>query len=228
MAFTLFGVQHLAALGVVLALTVGLSRRARHDEHLREQAGRVVASTLFVAGVGFVAVEALAGTSWRYIAPLHLCDLSVFVGAFALWRRSQRAAEVCYFWGLAGALPALLTPDLREAFPHYRFIFYFAQHGLIVVAALFGTVALGLAPRRRAWLAAWGWLNLAGVAVGAVDLVAGTNFLYLRAPPPSPTPVDLFGPWPYYIVVVDLLGLALFALLALPWRRRGEARGSSA
>ena len=223
MGFSLFGAAHFVTLGLIATVAVGAARRARDDLGFRERGRHVVATALFVAGVGFVVIERVVGTSWSYVAPLHLCDLSVFVGSFALWRRHHRAAEVCYFWGLAGAVPALLTPDLQEGFPHFRFLFYFAQHGLIVVAAAFVSGGLGLAPRPRSWLAAWGWLQGAGLLVAGIDLGTGTNFLYLRAPPPSPTPVDWFGPWPYYVVVVDLLGLLLFYLLAWPWRARERA-----
>src|SRR5438132_907921 len=44
--------------------------------------------------------------------PLQLCDVAIFVAAAALWSRNQLLVEITYFWGLAGTLQALLTPDL--------------------------------------------------------------------------------------------------------------------
>jgi hypothetical integral membrane protein (TIGR02206 family) len=176
-----------------------------------------LAVALVFAAVGFVAVEALAGTPWRVIAPLHLCDVAVFVGGYALVTRRQLACELLYFWGCAGTTGALLAPELAESFPHFRFVFYFLQHGLVVVAALVVTLGMGLRPRCRAPLGAWLWLNAYGVVVALVNVVFGTNFLYLCARPSTPSPLDWFGEWPLYVVAGEGVALALFYLLMLPF-----------
>jgi hypothetical integral membrane protein (TIGR02206 family) len=188
---------------------------------------RIALATWVVgAGLGFVVVEAVAGVSWRWIAPLHLCDLAIFVAAWALLRRNRVAAELTYFWGLAGTLPAMVTPDLFETYPHHRFLFYFGQHGAIVVTAIAVAAGLGMSPRKGGVWRAWLWLNAVAIGVGAFDFAFDTNFLYLREKPPSPTPLDWFGPWPYYILGSELLALGLFFLLDLPFRagRRAEAQ----
>ena len=65
-------------------------------------------------------------------------------------------------------------------------------------------------------------------AVGAVDAVWGMNFLYLCGKPQAPTPLDVLGPWPAYLVVADGIALALFALLEAvfrgAWRLRTRRR----
>jgi uncharacterized membrane protein YwaF len=50
------------------------------------------------------------------------------------------------------------------------------------------------------------------------------NFLYLREKPWAPTPLDWLGPWPVYILSVELLALVLFGLLALPFDPSLRAR----
>jgi hypothetical integral membrane protein (TIGR02206 family) len=226
-AFVLFGTQHWWALiftAVVASLAVGVSRRR---PALAETVGRAAAILLVTSGAGYIVVDALSGTSWRHWAPLHLCDVSVYVGAAALWTRRPLLAELTYFWGLAGALPAMLTPDLPVGFPDFHFVFYFLQHGFIVVAAALLAAADDVHPRRLAPLRAWLWLNALAGVVGIFDHLTGSNFMYLRAKPPSPTPLDLFGDWPWYILGGELVALAVFGLLYLPfvvWVRRERAQ----
>ncbi len=62
--------------------------------------------------------------------------------------------------------------------------------------------------------------------VGLVDALTGADYMFLRAKPSSATVLDLFGPWPVYILVAALIGLVLFAILDAPFwlgERRAEA-----
>ena len=43
------------------------------------------------------------------------------------------------------------------------------------------------------------------------------NCLYLREKPWAPSPLDWLGPWPVYILGVEVLALLLLVLLALPF-----------
>jgi hypothetical integral membrane protein (TIGR02206 family) len=55
--------------------------------------------------------------------------------------------EFAYLIGIAGALQAVLTPDLGQyAFPHYRYFQVFISHGLIIISALYMTIVEGFRP----------------------------------------------------------------------------------
>jgi hypothetical integral membrane protein (TIGR02206 family) len=160
-----------------------------------------------------------------YALPFQLCDAAIFVSAFALWFRRQILVEVTYFWGLAGTIQAIITPDLPQHFPSFPFIQYYVAHGGVVAAALFLVVGLGQWPRRRAviWVAA---LTIVYAAfVGLLDAVTGADYLYLRAKPASATLLDLLGPWPWYIGWAAFIGIALFVILDSPFviSRKGAA-----
>lgn len=148
--------------------------------------------------------------------------MAPLVAALALWWRWPPAAEVAYFWGLAGSTLALLTPDLADRFPSFLFLQYIAEHGLTVVAALLLPVGLGLQPQPGALLrAALATVGLAVIA-GAADLLTGGDYMYLARPPVSPTLLSLLGPWPWYLAGATVVALILIALLELPfrWQRR--------
>jgi hypothetical integral membrane protein (TIGR02206 family) len=220
--FQLFGASHSLALALIALAAIALSWWVKGRPHHQTLVRRLLAALLLAAGGCFLTIDALNGTPWSLIAPLHICDAAVFIGAYALLTRKQLPFELIYFWGCAAATAALLTPDLGHDFPHYRFVFYFAQHGTIVIAAVVLAAGAGMRTRPRAPLFAWLWLNAYAALIAIVNTVFDTNFLYLRRPPGSASPLDSFGPWPSYIIVVELLTLALFYLLSLPVRQRDE------
>jgi len=48
--------------------------------------------------------------------------------------------------------------------------------------------------------------------------------MYLGHKPKGPTPFDWFGPWPGYLVVLEVLVIVLFRLLEVPLASFGAAR----
>jgi hypothetical integral membrane protein (TIGR02206 family) len=175
----------------------------------------------------FVAAGGQPGIPLAQSLPLQLCDAATFIAAFALLWRSTWLVELTWFWGLAGSLQALLTPDLPQHFPSYQYFQYYIAHGGIVAAALVLVIGLGLRPAPlgvvRAAALTVGYVAL----VGMVDALTGANYMYLRSKPPSPTLLDVMGPWPWYILSAAGVGAALFALLDAPFllglRRRRPA-----
>jgi hypothetical integral membrane protein (TIGR02206 family) len=218
--FRLFGLAHVATLVTLALATIVLTVWVHREPKRIARLGPPLAVLLLSAGIGFVVVDAIAGTPWRLFAPLHICDIAVFIGAYALVTRHRLACELLYFWGCAGTIAALLTPDLGHDFPHYRFVLYFLQHGTIVLAAIVLVAGAGVHPRPRAAWIAWLWLNAYGVAIALFDWAFDANFLYLCFKPGTSTPFDWLGPWPWYVAVSDVLALVLFLLLQVPFVRR--------
>jgi hypothetical integral membrane protein (TIGR02206 family) len=177
-------------------------------------------TALLLAIIGFEMAMGVAG-GWltlQNVLPLQLCDLAMLLAVYTLITRDRRAAELLYFWALAGSGLAMLTPDLLQGFPRWEFLVFFGLHGLVVVAAVVLTFGFGLRPgpgsARRAFLVTAGYAAL----VGGVNALLGTNFMFLRARPATPTILDWFGPWPLYIGAAGALAFVLFWLLALPFR----------
>jgi hypothetical integral membrane protein (TIGR02206 family) len=157
--------------------------------------------------------------------PLQLCDVAILIAAAALWTRSQLLAEVSYFWGLAGTLQAVVTPDLPQHFPSFPYFQYYVAHGGVVIAALVLVVGLRLHPRRFAVVKVAGLTIAYAAVVGVVDALTGADYMYLRAKPPGPTLLDLLGPWPVYMLSAAVIGFVLFAILDSPFRlSQGSAK----
>ncbi|MBO0683187.1 MAG: TIGR02206 family membrane protein [Candidatus Dormibacteraeota bacterium] len=154
--------------------------------------------------------------------PLQLSDVAPLVAAAALWWRWWWAAELAYFWGLAGVSLALLTPELPYAFPSFLFVQYVWVHGLTVLAAVFIPAALRLCPRAGAVARAALATAALAAAAAVADVATGGDYLFLAQPPVTPTPLSLLGPWPWYLAGAAAIALALLVLLDLPFRRRRQ------
>jgi hypothetical integral membrane protein (TIGR02206 family) len=218
--FRLFSPAHVAALALVAgsatALTVAVRRRPERGPLVRW----TLAALLVAATSGFLAATARGGRLGVWdLVPLHLCDFLILVAVYALVRAGRAAAELLWFWGMSGTLLAMITPDLWETWPDWRFVTYFLLHGGVVAAAAVLTLGLGLHPRPGAPWRVWAFTNLYAAVVGIVDFAFRKNFLYLRHKPGAETILDALGPWPVYVFIVDGVALALFLALDLPFAR---------
>lgn len=220
--FDLFGRQHLAVLALTAVAAGALAILARrHAQDAAGRALRIALAALMLAGVAaYLAAEARAGEIEPLeLLPLHLCDAAIFLGVFALLTRRPWACELLYFWALAGSTLAMVTPEVWYALPDWRTSVFFLMHGLTVTAAVVLTFGFGCRPRPGAAWRAFALTLAYAALVGAMNVALDANFLYLRARPATRTILDAFGPWPWYIVVAAAVGLALFLLLELPFRR---------
>lgn len=224
-AFVAFGRAHLAtmaAIAVVAAVLAGCARKGLTEATARTMR-RALAGALVAAQLAEqLSAHAEGRLTLQVALPLHLCDLNWLLAIVGLLTLERRVAAPLYFFALAGTVPGIVTPELPLGFPSFRFLAYFATHGLVVVSAVVLTFGFGLLPSRGAPWRAFLLLNLYALLVTPVNLLLGTNFLYLRAKPAPWTPFDAFGPWPCYILVLEAVFLCVFLLLDWPLRRLRE------
>ncbi len=202
-----------------LALCVGARRR---PGSWTVWAARAIALVLAADALTFVTTPVVDGT-WtaRSSLPLDLCDVALAVAAMACcWPRWRLGVELTYFWGLAGTLQAVSTPDLSASFPHLEFFEFVVGHVGIVIAAIYLVAGLGIAPRPGA---VWRVLAITVAytgAIGVVDWALGSNYMFLRHVPGHPSLLSVLGRWPWYII--GAAGVAVVLLLALdaPFRLR--------
>jgi len=222
-----FGADHVAALGLITSLTVGLVVAVR-----RRPAAIWIRGTR--VGLAVILLTLLLGELWlavrggwfvlAVLLPLQLCDLAVLLAVAALISLRRVLLDLLYFWAFSGTLMATITPDLARGFPSLDFVVFFGLHGLVLVSVALLTFGLGLVPARGAWWRAFLITAAYAGAVGVLNLVLKMNFLYLCHKPTGPTLLDYMGPWPVYVLTGAALALGLFYVLDLPLRRlrRGE------
>jgi hypothetical integral membrane protein (TIGR02206 family) len=187
----------------------------RSSGHWRGIAAKGLGLILAADAVVFATVPLTNGT-WtaRDSLPLALCDVALVVAAAACWWPQQPLLiELTWFWGLAGTLQAVATPDLSVGFPHLEFFEYVVGHLGIVIAALYLVVGLGFRPRagsvQRVFAITIGYTAF----VGLIDWSTGADYMFLASRPVHWSLLSVLGPWPWYIL--SAAGVALLLLIAL-------------
>jgi hypothetical integral membrane protein (TIGR02206 family) len=218
-SFHLFGVPHLAALGVLLLLILSL----RPYKHAPEQTRRRIRITMGV-------ILWLNESTWHLwnavhghwtlqtMLPLHACSLLIWLAGFMLIFNSYRIYEFVYFMGIGGAFQYLMTPDLGiYGFPHFRYFQTFTSHGLLLTAGLYITIVEGFRPTWSSMLRVILVMNIYMAIIYPINVLLGSNYLMINGKPATASLLDVFPPWPVYILYMEAIGLITFILLYTPF-----------
>jgi len=219
--FHLFGLPHLFILLSIPLLAWLLGRWSKRNTRAARLIRYSLALCLAATDlVWYAYVLRTEGVRFPNDLPLELCDVAQWVTVAAALTLNPVAFEIAYYAGIAGSGMAVLTPDLWLPLASYGSISFFLSHGITiatVLTLLWGRMA---APRTGSWWKTLAILNLYAAAIGIFDAVFKTNYMYLRQKPASASLLDYLGPWPIYLAGGELVALALFWLLWLPFRTR--------
>lgn len=222
--FVWFGPAHVAIL-IGLLIICSCITKARRSIRTNKGVDRSLrlgmVATLIILEVMYQTWYVVNGEWGAHFAlPLHLSSITWITAVIMLLTLHRRWFEVTFFAGVSSALLTMITPDIGNfGFPHFRFFHFFWTHGLVIVAAYYVLVVHRTELTLRSVVIVWGYLNAYAVVVFVINLIIpNANYMYLMTKPPSPTPFDWFGPWPYYIFVLQLVSLLLFLLMYASYR----------
>lgn len=231
-AFETFGLPHCTAMAVTAVAAVGMIALHRSPKVTAEKKHRanVMLGVMLIIAVALDPVltwlrydhePGMAAKLVRETAlPLYLCDVVSLVLAYALITRKQRFAEMGYLWGVAGTVQGLITPTLYFSWDTPEYYAFFAQHGGVPVAALALVFGVGLQPQNGAFRRAiyWSWAYMAGVF--ALNALLGANYGFINGKPAVGTLFDYMGPYPWYLITLQIVAFTFYFLLLLPFRRQ--------
>jgi hypothetical integral membrane protein (TIGR02206 family) len=230
--FVLFSAQHLLAIAATIVAILAVAICAwRLPAPPREALRWALAIFCVLNWLGWDAWQ-LANGVWMpaFSLPLQLCTFSVPVAALMLATRSARVFEPLYFWCFAGATQALITPDLQARgynFPHFCYWIFFTSHASIYLAVVFASAGWGFRPTWRSLPRTFLITNLLMAVVGLVNWLTGGNYMFIAHKPDYPTLIDALGPWPWYIIGLELIGIVAFTLVYLPFALGDRLRRTS-
>lgn len=217
--FVMFSGSHLIAL-LIISLCCLLLFAARFV--LRTRPGlrlgtRLLLVLLLAASEGGLHVWYLSHDSWNRSTslPLELCGITLLLSIIMLLTRSRLLYSFLYFAGIGGAFIALVTPNLVYPFPHFRFLLFFIAHGSIILASLYMTWVEGYRPSWRSLFFTMLCLNLVAACVYAANLLLDSNYMFLMRKPGTLSVLDVFGPYPYYLLVEEGFAFVIFMLMLL-------------
>ncbi len=223
--FILFGTQHIGVMlmTVLLCIAVPLPARRYLDERQKLWFSRIMAVTISFWALAYVLIKLWLGDfDYQADLPFDICNLTALMLPFLMWTPSYRVHEVLYFWILAGTVQAILTPHLFNGFPNFIFIKYWVVHSGLVIYAVYVTRVFEFRPTLRSIGKAFLMLQAYIAFIVIVNLLLGSNYVYVLGKPPTASALDYLGPWPWYLLVVEGLALLLFLLVWLPVRKRSS------
>ena len=157
--------------------------------------------------------------------PLHMCGLSVFATSYALAKKDQLVFELCYFWGLGGALQAILTPDFSRVVDHFYLFTFMASHGLIILNILYLIFVCKMVLRKWALLRTIIITNVILIGIGVINFILGSNYFYLSMAPEVNNPLILSKIQPWYFMNMEFVAIIVFYIISIPmiiYRRKIE------
>jgi hypothetical integral membrane protein (TIGR02206 family) len=234
--FIFFSFEHLSALVLltVCFVIIVLMFRNNRNRHLVIPVSFVLFGILWINEIIYrLYWVKLSAWSPSNALMLQMCGLALLMIPFALfiWQPKLRLylTEIIFFWGLGGCVQALLTPDIGpHGFPEFKFFAFFISHGFIIVTALFLISAYNIRITISSYIRAVVITNIMVAASFLINHVLSyfppfepANYFVVGYPPPDGSVVDLFveifGPSPWYVIGLEIMGLVVFALLCVPF-----------
>lgn len=145
--------------------------------------------------------------------PMHLCDWAAITVVLTLILKNKLLFEISYYWGLGGTIQALLTPDLNFDFPHAAFFVFFIMHAGIIIGIFYLIFIFKMFPSKGSIKRVFFISQIYLIVALLVNYIFGKNYGFLSHKPSNSTLLDYFGPWPYYIISIEICGLIIFILL---------------
>ncbi|MFD2706027.1 YwaF family protein [Salibacterium lacus] len=214
-SFTWMGPAHLMVfltMAVLCVLFIIFRRRLRHTK--ADLFIKTLFPAVFLLGELSYQVFLISNGAWdaSHSLPLQLSSFVWITAVLSFFTSRRIWFEITFFAGASSALLTILTPDLADyGFPHYRFFHFFITHGLVVAAVCYMVVV----EKRKLYCSSifrtWGVLNLYLVSVACVNLLTGGNYMYIMEKPVQTTLFDWLGAWPYYLLSLEVVALAVFS-----------------
>lgn len=216
--FTLFSTEHFWFIGGgflgILALTMV---SAFLPKYKFAQFSAIVILLIKIAELSYRHIY--VGEPIYSLLPLHMCNLTLIIAILTMLTKSQKLFQLTYFWCL-GALFAVITPDIKYSFPHPLTLSFYITHFYLLFAAIYGILFFNFKPTFKGWVNSFITLNIFAFIIFFINKKLGTNYLYVNRIPNFSSPLDYFGQWPYYIIVVEIIYLILTYGIYYPFRRK--------
>jgi hypothetical integral membrane protein (TIGR02206 family) len=227
--FRPFSADHLITMAIIFILCILLFVFRKKVKEKRSLFRFILAFIILAANVLYH-LWLMYEHAWssKRALPLQLSDLAALLAVLMLLTKSYRIFQFMYFAGLGSAIQVIVTPDLYHfSFPHFLYFQSFVSHGGVVLACLFMVVAFNYRPTIPSMWVTILIVNIYGVCVFFINKRLGSNYMYLMKKAGMNTILNYLGPWPWYILSIELVMILFFYILYSPfWIKRKIEKGS--
>ena len=223
--FQLFGIRQLAALAVIFCINIALVLlRLKRYKNLRLYFRYGLVILLLISEAVWHIWNLWTGRwSLETMLPLELCSVMTYVNCLALITQNPQLYPFCYFLGVGGAMSVLLTPLDNSELPDFIFFQTLISHGTLLTTGLYVITVEKYHPYFKTVPRVFIMFNIYGAFVGIVNVILGSNYLFLAERPQIPSLLDLLPDWPWYLVYGEVLVLLIFLVLYLPFAFQGNS-----
>lgn len=216
--FVPFTLQHIAVILFFIIFGIVLIKWAKKQTlSTQTLTGTIFASFISLVVIINVLVKVYKGTfNYQEDLPLHLCTfIGLIIPIFSITRK-YLYYEVLLFLVLTGTFQALITPT-EYNFMNLPFLKYWLVHAGLVIFMLYATFVYNMRPTFKSVFKSFIGMQMYIVLMFIVNYILGSNYYYTMNKPEGTTLLDLFGDWPYYILVVEIIVIPYFLLVYLPF-----------
>ena len=216
--FTPFSVQH--AIVVLFCVFFGFALifiTKKQTQKVQSIIGNIFAfSICFIVVLGTFVHLYKGNFNTQEDLPLHLCSFLGLVIPVLSVTKKFVYYEIFFFLILAGTLQSLITPN-EYNYLNFPFFRYWFVHAGLVIFMFFATFIYKMRPTLKSVGKSFLGMQVYMLFMFILNYFLGSNYFYTNRKPDAATALDLFGDWPQYIFVVEILVIPFFMLIYLPF-----------
>ena len=216
--FIPFSKQHILISAIVITLgTILIYWAKKQSEQIQILTGNVLASSISLTVI-FGSILNIYKLDFNYQEdlPLHLCSFLALIIPVLSFTRKYIYYEILFFLILAGTLQSLITPS-EYNFLNFTFFRYWFVHSGLVIFMLYATFIYKMRPTLKSVFKSFIGMQVYMIIMFIINYMLGSNYFYTNRKPNATTLLDVFGEWPQYIFVVELIVIPFFLLIYLPF-----------
>ena len=216
--FVPFSGQHILISAIVIVLGIILIYWAKkQSEQIQFLTGNIIASSISLTVIfGSILNSYKQDFNYQEDLPLHLCSFLALVIPVLSFTRKFIYYEVFFFLILAGTLQSLITPSDYN-FLNFTFFRYWFVHLGLVLFMLYATFIYKMRPTLKSVFKSFIGMQFYMILMFIINYLLGSNYFYTNRKPDATTLLDVFGEWPQYIFVVELIVIPFFLLIYFPF-----------
>jgi hypothetical integral membrane protein (TIGR02206 family) len=216
--FVPFSGQHILISAIVITFgTTLICWAKKQSKQTQFLTGNIIASSISLTVI-FGSILNIYKQDFNYQEdlPLHLCSFLALIIPILSFTRKYIYYEIFFFLIIAGTLQSLITPSDYN-FLNFTFFRYWFVHSGLVLFMLYATFIYKMRPTIKSVFKSFVGMQFYMILMFIINYLLGSNYFYTNRKPDATTLLDVFGEWPQYIFVVELIVIPFFLLIYFPF-----------
>jgi hypothetical integral membrane protein (TIGR02206 family) len=216
--FTPFTTQHLGVVLFLIFCGVALILWAKkQNKKTQTRVGNLLTISIATTIIFGTFLKIYKGDfNYQEDLPLHLCSFLGLTAPLLSLTKKFVYYEVFFFLVMAGTLQSVITPD-QYNYLNFPFFRYWFVHAGLVIFMMYATFVYKMKPTLKSVWKSFLGMQVYMLLMFVLNYFLGSNYFYTNRKPDAATLLDLFGDWPQYVFVVELIVIPYFLLIYLPF-----------